>query len=64
MRTARAVFIDEPSGNMRIYRVRPAIPPHIRIRWRIFSLLFGFGFWPICQVRTITVAASMMPELH
>jgi MFS transporter, ACS family, glucarate transporter len=36
----------------------------IRIRWRIFSFLFGFGFLAYFQQKSITVAAdSMMPEL-
>jgi MFS transporter, ACS family, glucarate transporter len=38
--------------------------PAIRIRWRIFSLLFGFGFLAYLQQKSITVtAAPMMPEL-
>jgi hypothetical protein len=38
--------------------------PAIRIRWRIFSLLFGFGFLAYLQQKSITVTASpMMPEL-
>jgi MFS transporter, ACS family, glucarate transporter len=37
----------------------------IRIRWRIFSLLFGFGFVAYFQHQSITVvAAQMMPELN
>jgi ACS family glucarate transporter-like MFS transporter len=36
----------------------------IRIRWRIFSFLFGFGFLAYIQQKTITVAAEpMMPAL-
>jgi MFS transporter, ACS family, glucarate transporter len=36
----------------------------IRIRWRIFSFLFGFGFLAYFQHLSITVAADrMMPEL-
>jgi ACS family glucarate transporter-like MFS transporter len=36
----------------------------IRIRWRIFSFLFGFGFVAYVQQKSITVAAErMMPEL-
>jgi MFS transporter, ACS family, glucarate transporter len=36
----------------------------IRVRWRIFALLFGFGFIAYVQQKTITVAAAkMMPEL-
>jgi ACS family glucarate transporter-like MFS transporter len=35
-----------------------------RIRWRIFSFLFGFGLLAYVQQKTITVAAErMMPEL-
>jgi len=35
------------------------------IRWRIFALLFGFGFLAYVQQKSITVAAErMMPELH
>jgi MFS transporter, ACS family, glucarate transporter len=38
--------------------------PPIRIRWRIFSFLFGFGFLAYLQRQTITVAAEpMMPAL-
>ena len=38
--------------------------PGIRIRWRIFSMLFGFGFVAYLQQKSITVtAAPMMPEL-
>ena len=36
----------------------------IRVRWRIFAFLFGFGFLAYVQQKTITVAAErMMPEL-
>ncbi len=38
----------------------PAVPaalPWIRIRWRIFSLLFGFGFLAYLQQKSITVTA-------
>src|ERR1700691_538319 len=39
--------------------------PWLRIRWRIFSMLFGFGFLAYFQQKSITVvAAQMMPELH
>jgi ACS family glucarate transporter-like MFS transporter len=35
-----------------------------RIRWRIFSMLFGFGFVAYLQQKSITVAAArMMPDL-
>jgi MFS transporter, ACS family, glucarate transporter len=38
--------------------------PVFRIRWRIFSFLFGFGFLAYIQQKTITVAAAhMMPDL-
>src|SRR5260370_244545 len=38
--------------------------PFARIRWRILSFLFGFGFIAYVQQKTITVAAErMMPEL-
>jgi ACS family glucarate transporter-like MFS transporter len=40
-------------------------PQLIRIRWRIFSMLFGFGFLAYVQQKGITVAANqMMPELN
>jgi MFS transporter, ACS family, glucarate transporter len=40
------------------------LAPAIRIRWRIFSFLFGFGFLAYLQRQTITVAAEpMMPAL-
>jgi sugar phosphate permease len=36
----------------------------IRIRWRIFSMLFSFGFLAYLQQKSITVAAErMMPDL-
>ena len=36
----------------------------IRIRWRIFGFMFGFGFIAYLQQKSITVAAApMMPEL-
>ncbi len=36
----------------------------VRIRWRIFSMLFGFGFLAYLQQKSITVAAErMMPDL-
>jgi len=39
--------------------------PLIRIRWRIFAFLFGFGFVAYLQQKTITVAAlQIMPDLH
>jgi sugar phosphate permease len=39
--------------------------PLFRIRWRIFSLLFGFGFLAYFQQKSITVvSAQMMPDLH
>jgi MFS transporter, ACS family, glucarate transporter len=38
--------------------------PWIRIRWRIFSMMFGFAFLAYLQQKSITVtAAPMMPEL-
>jgi ACS family glucarate transporter-like MFS transporter len=38
--------------------------PFARIRWRIFSFLFGFGFIAYVQQKSITVAAEgMMPAL-
>jgi MFS transporter, ACS family, glucarate transporter len=41
------------------------VTPAIRIRWRIFSLLFGFGFLAYLQQKSITVAAErMMPDLN
>jgi MFS transporter, ACS family, glucarate transporter len=44
---------------------RAPLTPLIRIRWRIFSLLFGFGFLAYFQQKSITVvAAQMMPDLH
>lgn len=40
-------------------------PLAVRIRWRIFSFLFGFGFIAYVQQKSITVAADrMMPELN
>jgi len=41
-----------------------ARPPRLRVRWRIFLLLFGFGFMAYVQQRSITVAGyQMMPQL-
>jgi ACS family glucarate transporter-like MFS transporter len=41
---------------------RPAI---LRIRWRIFSFLFGFGLVAYLQQKSLTIAAErMMPELN
>jgi len=38
--------------------------PAIRIRWRVFAMLFGFGFIAYLQQKSITVTAQpMMPEL-
>ena len=38
--------------------------PALRIRWRIFAMLFGFGFVAYLQQKSITVTAEpMMPEL-
>src|SRR6266403_3614436 len=46
-------------------RVQTIAWPFARIRWRIFSFLFGFGFIAYVQQKTITVAADrMMPELN
>jgi ACS family glucarate transporter-like MFS transporter len=43
--------------------IQPRVPA-LRIRWRIFSMLFGFGFLAYLQQKSITVtAAPMMPEL-
>ena len=37
----------------------------IPIRWRIFVMLFGFGFVAYVQRESLTIAAvRMMPELH
>jgi MFS transporter, ACS family, glucarate transporter len=42
----------------------PGAAPFFRVRWRIFSFLFGFGFLAYVQSKTITVAAAhMMPDL-
>ncbi len=44
--------------------IGPARHRRIRVRWRIFSMLFGFGFLAYLQQKGITVAADrMMPEL-
>jgi ACS family glucarate transporter-like MFS transporter len=45
-------------------RMQTIVWPFARIRWRIFSFLFGFGFIAYVQQKSITVAAErMMPEL-
>jgi len=37
----------------------------VRVRWRIFLFLFGFGFIAYVQQRSLTVASyRMMPDLH
>jgi ACS family glucarate transporter-like MFS transporter len=37
----------------------------VPVRWRIFWMLFGFGFMAYLQQKSITVASEqMMPELH
>jgi MFS transporter, ACS family, glucarate transporter len=37
----------------------------VPIRWRIFAMLFGFGFLAYVQRESLTIAAvRMMPELH
>jgi ACS family glucarate transporter-like MFS transporter len=42
----------------------PNAAPAFRVRWRIFSFLFGFAFLAYIQQKTITVAAAhMMPDL-
>jgi MFS transporter, ACS family, glucarate transporter len=42
-----------------------SVLPAIRIRWRIFGFLFGFGLIAYLQQKSITIAAErMMPELH
>ena len=39
-------------------------PPRVRVRWKIFGFLFGFGFFAYVQQRSLTVAAyQMMPHL-
>ncbi len=44
------------------YPVRP--PPRLRVRWKIFLYLFGFGFVAYLQQRSITVVSyQMMPHL-
>jgi ACS family glucarate transporter-like MFS transporter len=44
--------------------MKPNAAPAFRVRWRIFSFLFGFGFLAYIQQKTITVAAThMMPDL-
>jgi len=45
--------------------LRPVSAPFLRIRWRIFAFLFGFGFMAYVQQKSITVAADrIMPDLH
>jgi ACS family glucarate transporter-like MFS transporter len=44
--------------------VRRASAARVRVRWKIFAYLFGFGFMAYLQQRGITVAAyQMMPQL-
>jgi ACS family glucarate transporter-like MFS transporter len=46
-----------------VWRVHP--PQRIAIRWRIFALLFGFGFIAYVQRESLTIAAlRMMPQLQ
>ncbi|MGC1520243.1 MAG: MFS transporter [Steroidobacteraceae bacterium] len=60
--------MEPPASSAAELAPAPATAPHapwFRIRWRIFSLLFGFGFLAYFQQKSITVvAAQMMPELH
>jgi len=45
--------------------VHRAAAQRVRVRWRIFAFLFGFGFIAYVQQRSITVAGyQMMPQLH
>jgi len=40
-------------------------PPRVRVRWKIFALLFGFGLMAYVQQRSLSVASyRMMPELN
>ena len=40
-------------------------PPRMRVRWRIFALLFSFGLMAYVQQRSLAVASyQMMPALH
>jgi MFS transporter, ACS family, glucarate transporter len=42
----------------------PARPQRLRVRWKIFAFLFGFGLIAYLQQRSLSVAAyRMMPEL-
>src|ERR1700761_9056392 len=44
---------------------QPALMRMFPVRWRIFWMLFGFGFMAYLQQKSITVASKrMMPELH
>jgi ACS family glucarate transporter-like MFS transporter len=46
-------------------RIAARALPFVRIRWRIFSFLFFFGFIAYVQQRSITIAAErIMPDLH
>ena len=41
-----------------------APPQRVRVRWRIFAFLFGFGFIAYLQQRSITIASyQLMPQL-
>jgi ACS family glucarate transporter-like MFS transporter len=45
--------------------LNPVAAPILRIRWRMFAFLFGFGFMAYVQQKSITVAADrIMPDLH
>ena len=53
------------SGRALEAQTLPLDPPFVRIRWRIFSFLFFFGFTAYVQQRSITIAAErIMPDLH
>jgi MFS transporter, ACS family, glucarate transporter len=46
------------------YLARSIVPRGIRVRWKIFWLLFGFGLMAYVQQRSLAVAAlRMMPDL-
>lgn len=50
----------EPAGLAALTQRR-----RLRIRWKIFGLLFGFGLMAYVQQRSLTVASyQMMPQLH
>ena len=64
-RLRQLIAAEQPEASPRAaLRPRRSYAGSLRIRWRIFALMFGFGFVAYLQQKSITVAAvPIMPEL-